>query len=490
MIKKQLKENPIEFKSLKDFKEIKNNYQTAQKVKFNCRKCNKEVIRFVSRISYLIKKDQFNFLCKDCQRKETSLKIYGVENPNDAEIVKEKAKNTKIKNNSVNSEKRLKALKEAFKTRNEEIQKKRKQTNLEKYGQLAPLYEVTCPFCNKKMDNTHLTRHKKGCEKNPDNFIEEEKNGIVPLTDATIQKLNKLTKTLRAHKKVSYICQSCKQKVILKSFNWFKSFNTCPACERKQTCNEKYGGNSSFASKEVRKRIQKICLDRYGVAHPIQNKDILNKRKQTNLKRYGVEEVGQNKEIRAKQIETLTSKTKEEKEAIQEKRKGTMLDKYGVEYALQNKDLKKRARKSYEKTCLERYGMLHAPRSTYTYNDEKFDSIPELAFYIYCKNNGKNIIRCPTEFKYVFNGKEHYYLPDFQIDDQIIEIKGGSFLTEENTWQNPYNHSLDDLMEAKHQCALKNNVKVLYYTDYKKYLDYIIDTYGSLDYLQQFKNGD
>lgn len=214
------------------------------------------------------------------------------------------------------------------------------------------------------MDNTHLTRYKKGCDKNPENFIEEEKNSIVPLTDITIQKLNKLTKMLRSKKKVSYICQGCKQKVILKSFNWFKSFNTCPACERKQTCNEKYGGNAPACSRQIQEKIQQTNLVRYNTLYPIQNKDVLNKRKQTNLERYGVEEANQSKEIRSKQIEALISKTKEEKEVIQEKRKETMLDKYGVEHALQNKDFKKRARESYEKnmfgkirnvTCTEKY---------------------------------------------------------------------------------------------------------------------------------------
>lgn len=33
---------------------------------------------------------------------------------------------------------------------------------------------------------------------------------------------------------------------------------------------------------------------------------------------------------------------------------------------------------------------------------------------------------------------------------------------------NPYNRSLDDLAEAKHQCMIKNNIKII--TDIKPYI--------------------
>ena len=86
----------------------------------------------------------------------------------------------------------------------------------------------------------------------------------------------------------------------------------------------------------------------------------------------------------------------------------------------------------------------------------------------------------------LFNNEEHQYWPDFLVDGQLFELKGDQFLKEDGTWQNPYDHSLDALYEAKHQCAITNNVKILYYKDYKKYLDYIKQKYGK-DYLRQFK---
>ena len=78
-------------------------------------------------------------------------------------------------------------------------------------------------------------------------------------------------------------------------------------------------------------------------------------------------------------------------------------------------------------------------------------------------------------------------MPDFLVENQLIEIKGRQFLNEDGTWRNPYNKNQNEICEAKHQCVLKNNVKILYFNNYKKYLDYINDKYGK-DYLKKFKN--
>lgn len=76
-----------------------------------------------------------------------------------------------------------------------------------------------------------------------------------------------------------------------------------------------------------------------------------------------------------------------------------------------------------------------------------------------------------------FKEKKHFYYPDFEVIENgkvlLIELKGDQFLTENNTWQNPFDHSKDDFYEAKHLCALKNNVKILYSKDYQKYIDYV-----------------
>ena len=78
-------------------------------------------------------------------------------------------------------------------------------------------------------------------------------------------------------------------------------------------------------------------------------------------------------------------------------------------------------------------------------------------------------------------------MPDFIVEGQIIEIKGDHFFKEDGTMQNPFDHSQDGLYEAKHQCMLKNNVKIIKASQMKDILKYIHKTYGK-GYLKQFKN--
>ena len=83
------------------------------------------------------------------------------------------------------------------------------------------------------------------------------------------------------------------------------------------------------------------------------------------------------------------------------------------------------------------------------------------------------------KFEYEFKNKKHFYYPDFKVGDVFLEIKGDHLyeaMQIENTIDN-----------AKYQCMIRNNVKILRYNDYKKYLDYIKEKYGT-DYLKQFKN--
>ena len=44
--------------------------------------------------------------------------------------------------------------------------------------------------------------------------------------------------------------------------------------------------------------------------------------------------------------------------------------------------------------------------------------------------------------------------------------------------QNPFDHSQDGLYEAKHQCMLKNNIKILKSNEYNAYIRYVESAYG------------
>lgn len=107
-----------------------------------------------------------------------------------------------------------------------------------------------------------------------------------------------------------------------------------------------------------------------------------------------------------------------------------------------------------------------------------FDSKWELAYYKYCKANNISIVRQPVILEYNYNGMIKKYKPDFEVNGQLLEIKGDHFFENRDVIQKmicPYDRSKDDLYEAKHQCMLANNVKILTYKDLKKLhvFDYI-----------------
>lgn len=58
------------------------------------------------------------------------------------------------------------------------------------------------------------------------------------------------------------------------------------------------------------------------------------------------------------------------------------------------------------------------------YKGFKCDSGWELAFIIYCLENGKQIIRNTQKFPYVYRKKKMNWLPDFLVDGQWVEVKG------------------------------------------------------------------
>lgn len=86
-----------------------------------------------------------------------------------------------------------------------------------------------------------------------------------------------------------------------------------------------------------------------------------------------------------------------------------------------------------KETLKQRYGVEHPPKRLYCFDNIYFDSFPELALYLYAKENNEEIKRSPCTLKYTINGIEHDYLPDFLYNGQLVEIKGKQFLKEDGT---------------------------------------------------------
>lgn len=257
-----------------------------------------------------------------------------------------------------------------------------------------------------------------------------------------------------------------------------------------QKCLETFGVTNPWAAESVQEKIKESNLAKYGVENVFADNIIKEKIKQTNLERYGIENVAKNPAIKQKAVETNLAKYGVENYAktaeCKEKIKQTCLDRYGVEYSLQSEEVKLKG----VQTCLKKYGVEHAAsvpevqekakqtsiarfgathysktfnfhnriRKHYIYKNQSFDSLPELAVWVYCIDNNISIKKNPCSFEYLFCGKTYNYFPDFEIDGKLVEIKGDHFFKEDGTMQNPFDHNLDDLYEAKHLCGLDNGV--------------------------------
>ena len=95
------------------------------------------------------------------------------------------------------------------------------------------------------------------------------------------------------------------------------------------------------------------------------------------------------------------------------------------------------------------------------------DSSWELAFVIYHIDHNIPIKRCEEKRPYEYKGRIHYYIPDFIVDNKVIEIKG--FNTEQ--WRVKMSNNKD--------------VTVLYEKDMKQYFEYVENKYGK-NYIKMY----
>lgn len=112
------------------------------------------------------------------------------------------------------------------------------------------------------------------------------------------------------------------------------------------------------------------------------------------------------------------------------------------------------------------------------FRNRYFDSMPEVAVYIWALDSNQKVEIEPCYFIYYYDNKAHKYIPDFKINEKFIEIKGDYFFKPDGTMCNPYDHTQDGLYEAKHQCMLTNNIEIWTSIQYTKAIDYCLYTYG------------
>lgn len=252
--------------------------------------------------------------------------------------------------------------------------------------------------------------------------------------------------------------------------------------------NEKYGGHAGMYAHSAEKR-HKTMLEKYGVIYPGQMEEHGIKTAQTKLQRYGDAKYNNRNKAATtvidrygsmdnfyKQIAKQTGETKQQRYGSsvynnREKAAITSIRKYGVRVPTQIKEISDKGHYKY------------------TYNSIIFDSSYELAYYIWLSdNNIKFEYRPNIQFEYEYDGKTHYYNPDFKIGERLVELKGRQFFKDKNPdgpMVNPYDHSKDELYEAKHQCMLTNNIEII--VDCSEYEKYVAERYGK-NYISNCSN--
>lgn len=104
-----------------------------------------------------------------------------------------------------------------------------------------------------------------------------------------------------------------------------------------------------------------------------------------------------------------------------------------------------------------------------TYKGFKCDSSWELAYVIYCLEKNIDIQRNKKRRRYIFEGVNRWYIPDFLVNGDIVEIKGY------------------DCDKWKAKLAYNPDIKVLYEDDMKPIIKYAVDKYGK-DYIKLYEN--
>jgi len=97
------------------------------------------------------------------------------------------------------------------------------------------------------------------------------------------------------------------------------------------------------------------------------------------------------------------------------------------------------------------------------------DSTWELAYVIYCLDMKIKLKRNNRKFKYMFNNEEHYYIPDFIVDEKYVEVKG--YISKQ------WNSKLKQFPVE---------IEVLYKEDLKEIFDHVEKKYGK-NYIELYE---
>ena len=270
-----------------------------------------------------------------------------------------------------------------------------------------------------------------------------------------------------------------------------------------------YGVPVTSQAQCVKDKAKKHFQETLGVDNPWQSKEVQEISRQTKKMKYGNENYNNRLKSEVTCLDRYGVKVSSQNAEVQRKASIsyhlTVFEKFGTEWPMQNDDVRAKfhnamsinysstsylSSNDFKKKCLELYGVENPMQCSeirkktaqkYSFIEISFDSAPEIAFFIWLKDNNIEFEYQPNvSFEYEFAGKVHKYFPDFKVGDVFFEIKGDHFFKDDKMIC-PYRE-----YEAKHQCMLVNDVVILRNAEYAMFVQYVKDTYGS-SYLMQFK---
>lgn len=254
----------------------------------------------------------------------------------------------------------------------------------------------------------------------------------------------------------------------------------CLVKKRKQGIIDKFGVDNVMELKKYRDKISES-----NTRTPEEQAAINEKRRNTCLERYGVINGGATDSAQQLKRAAYNKLTLEQINERKQRRSNTFLERYGVSSPMKSEEFRKRSQERLREYW--KNGAIFNSRNIFQYDGVFFDSSYELYYYIWAIENGKSIERNTIKFQYTVDGIDHYYVPDFVVDGQFVEIKGRQFINESGDWCNPFteNSRIQEVYKEKGRCASQNGVIVI--TDISEQQLYVDSKYTK-DFVPLFKH--
>lgn len=287
---------------------------------------------------------------------------------------------------------------------------------------------------------------------------------------------------------------------------------------------KKFGHQNVASNEQVKEKIRNTNRERHGVDYYVQSNEFKEKSKQTCLKNWGTEQVMSSQkfkniikqywknnfgveyntqvpETKNKIISTFKKKfgkieNPQGNKKLNDKRKQKCKELYNAEHYCKSNDFRSRLQEIQTKqkeTFQSHYGYdwyLQTPEFQHTrgykYVNEKY---PQMAFasswefkvYDFLKEHKIDFEYQCKPIQYEYDGKIHYYHPDFKVNNKLYEVKGDHFFRineftgkeemfcpyRRPEWTNEQYEYVCGLFNAKYKCMISNNVIILRHSHIK-----------------------